>query len=85
MVRYLYQGTVIPTEENQDFRKDKFDMMSLEEIRDSKTDEELRRTRKFSVRLNEVYHELLTQIALREGRSKSEVFKRAIDSYVLSS
>ena len=58
-------------------------MRSLEDIRNSMTDEELRQTRKFSVRLNEVYHELLAQIALREGRSKSEVFKRAIDCYAM--
>ena len=58
-------------------------MMSLREIRNSKTDDELRGTRKFSVRLNEVYHELLAQAALAEGRSKSEVFKRAIESYVV--
>ena len=59
-------------------------MMSLSEVRKIKTEDEIRNTRKFSVRLNEVYHELLTQAAREEGRSKTEVVKRAIEAYVQS-
>jgi len=40
-----------------------------------------RATRKFSARLNPKYHEALSRLALIEGRTKTEVIKRALDLY----
>jgi hypothetical protein len=39
------------------------------------------RSRKFSARLNEHYQEKLSRLALVEGRTKTEVIKRALDLY----
>ena len=40
-----------------------------------------RRNRKFSTRLSEQYHEALSRLAKIEGRTKTEILKRAIDLY----
>lgn len=57
-------------------------MFNIEEIRKTLTDKEGRATRKFSARLTETYHEVLSRLAALEGRSKTEVIKRALDAYV---
>jgi|TARA_E500000331_G_scaffold355988_1_gene412947 predicted transcriptional regulator len=58
-------------------------MIDIQRVREELTMEERAQMRRFSVRIGEAYHLVLERIASREGRSKTEVFKRALEQYAV--